>query len=567
MAGSCNNLVWSIIVASLDESRIRQVSFVSRTLRRLMQSELFRKIDLAPLRASEVEVLYNDLFHPGDGNHKRQGFLTGQFVQTLTNSFRETNLDVMHKQTAACNILQALGRVSVLELEVTFSSQTNESFEHVLLPAMETFFRHAREKISAIRLRIYAQPGRSGWTTESRSTIASKLSVFFSIVPCSAIVSVELHNVAMSSLPFTFTQTITSSSLKSLSVKHCDELINYLPAALNLESFTLSSTAFHDNRGALEAAFRICQNSAATLSSLNLEVRLTEGVPLPQAPSSSLGLPRLSRIRLSSYDQNSNHSDRLFKMIFSHISAPMLRTLEVEMNDIFENVGILLKLPKTLQNLRNLRILWTNFGIRVPESGSSIEPTCFRKLEEECFHRRIALQTQIFVRCATSVELAHDFERLAVLARTIDRLTLDYQGPSMAHINCQNPILFPRLLHLQLSPDIVLSTDGWRLANTDILRPLLSKLTCPNLRTLEVNPYCEANNAAGIFDELECILVEGMYPSLESLVGRLRTVRGMTAGDVLALQQRIRIACQSRGVDCSKLCFILPNGVRQFCRG
>lgn len=149
--------------------------------------------------------------------------------------------------------------------------------------------------------------------------------------------------------------------------------------------------------------------------------------------------------------------------------------------------------------------------------------------------------------------MAYGRDRLAVLAPTITHLTMFCPLDLVDQISRQLPLLFPTLLHL--------SVEFWAasIVGEDGLRPFLGRLVCPKLKSLEFKGRLNARNVFGMYDGLEQILQEGMFPSLDSLKGQLDLRFEMSAGIAQALHQKIRNACQSAGDDYSKMEFILPD--------
>ena len=241
----------------------------------------------------------------------------------------------------------------------------------------------------------------------------------------------------------------------------------------------------------------------------------------------------------------------------------MLTSLDIETQQIFCGAKAILGRLDSLTNIRNLKIRQEhNDHLNLPK----FQVSPYQMLEKVCLERHISLECTVSASPETPDEMTCEFDCLAVFARTITKLNLTCQGRPLVQIDRQRPLYFPKLLHLSVHPIDILVMDSsssyeehWKLAEVDILRPLLGRLVCPNLKTLECKPYLVKENAVGVYDDLERVLQEGMYPSLESLEGRLYAVPGMPAGVAQALHQRLRVACQSAGVDYSKIDFIVPD--------
>jgi hypothetical protein len=544
--------ILSLIVRQLDKRSLRQSALVSKRWHKLAQPELFYEIDLARRNAAEVEHLYNDLFAPkGDNEH---GSLKGQHVHTITYSFHEEFRDeteMNDKLAATHDLFQALSGVSILELELVLSEEASPAFENIMLPAIRAFFDSTRDKVHALSLSIDIGQSMAFMEDEeevSPECVTQKLSDIFALVPPGIISSLQLVNVAVTSLPSALTAALVSPAFKFLSLQDCGaQAFNLLPTVPNLEKLTVGWGAQSENQSALEAAYNIVKNSATTARSITLHNNCSWNMPLQQGWTSALALPQLTRLHLSDCHLGPNS---LFDRIFSHTSVPLLRTLVLEMDDILESAQILWERLENLHHIRNLKLVQR--GDKHDWVTTPIEPGYFKMLETRCSERHVVLESTIWVRCVTPDELAQEYKRLAIFGNSVTDVSINCRSGSLAQVSQLSPLLFPQVLQMSvvLSDISVLGFSdpaASQPAKADNLKALFDKVACPNLKTLRITLFVNNASAAGSYADIQQILHEGIYPSLEILEG------GLIASPI---EQQLQVACQVAGVDCSRLAFV-----------
>lgn len=552
--------ILGVILRQLDSKSLRHASLVSSRWHKLVQPVLFHGIDLARRDAGEGEALYSHLLGPrGDNEY---GSLKEQHVHTLEYSFNEECLDkaeLNSKLDATRNVFQALGGVSILELELILSEDSSPAFEKILLPAIQSFFQYARGKVMTLKLTIETGHSMAYMKYEKDSLsecVAQKLSEFFALVPSGIITSLQLVNVAVASLPPALNEILASSALKSLSLQDCNQGFHLLPTIPQLQDLTMTWGVQSENQSALQAAYNIIKDSATTARSFTLHNICPRNIPLHQGWSSALTLPQLTRLHLSDSHVGPNS---LFDRILSHTSVPLLRTLVLEMEDIFEGAQIIWESLENFPHLHNLKLMQS--GDKREVGTTPIDSDYFKMLETRCAERQVILEAVVWVRCNTPDQLAHEYKRLAIFGNSITDISINCRTGSLEGIEQLPPLLFSKVLQMSvvLSDISVLGFSDSAAAEemkADDLKALFGRLACPKLETLRIMLFVNNARTTGGYADIEQVLYECMYPSLEVLAGGLIASPGVPTEHFQTIQHKLEAACHVAGVDCSRLAYI-----------
>lgn len=554
-----------IIIKQVTTRALTQLSLVSHKWHKAVYPELFSALTLSSRTSAGIAELYEDLF---DESSAVGGVsLSREHIQGIDYSFSESDTDqgeLRHKLAASSRVLNALRSVSVLELGLSLSDESSDSFGTILLPAIKSFFDDIRTKVKSIDMSIDVAASMSFLEESddaSHEELTMKMTRICDLVPTQLVTSICFVGVELDSMPPPLERLLNSTALKEVSIQDCNKSFNCLPQIPNLDDLSISWGGLGQETCAMKAAFDICQNSAPTLKSLRLQNVLPRDVPVPGGWSTMLPLPVLTRLQIS--DSHSGIGS-LFDTLISHTSLPKLSTLVLELEDLFDMAThVNQTLEQKLGNLRRLAFVGSG-SRRDPEVGTP-DAAAYYRLEETCREKGIHLEVSVSARCATAFELAYEAMRLEILASHLIYISLRCHSAVKSGIKNLPYMHFPIVRRLLLgfsgsmtSPAADSSAQNDKDAEEEapVLKSLFDHFRCPSLAVLQPTVFINDQTGSKNLAELEDTIKDGTYPCLERLAGAVMAPPGMPAKNLEALKEVITLACEARDIDCTGLNFI-----------
>lgn len=544
---------------------LKHLSLVSKQLNRMVKPALFRHLDLGRHTTPDLQRLYDDLFVDKSGTlaplaRTQIACLSYRLVEETVDEPETTEaLSIMTK------ILDAVGGVAVFTVEMSLITEDIPSFDGHLIPALTRIMSTDASKVAHYRVWVEAY-GSGPSIPAARHLIANKLDKVLAVFPNDSISSLHVEGLSMTQLSQNMYRTLASDALKELAFKNCGDFFNLVPPTVALRRLKLSWSGCDEAASAgLAAGMRLLSVNSDTIVSLALQNLTGQAVQAPSSARKPLILPATMHLEIV---DTSMSDGSVLDHILRNTKMPRLKTLDLETEDIFDFRVDTNSIPGSLVALENIELRETRMG---PTSQGMFDVSAYEKFRLSCEERSIKLRTaHSSFRCDGPEDLAYEAKRIIALADTLAQVHLTCQPESLSAVRTFEPFNGPRLERIWLAVGDIMSATAEHVDESS--RPVQSLyefcrwLQAPACRELQVTLFIDKKSAETMFLNLERLLEDRLYPSLELISGTLMALPGMSSETLNRCESGIRRVCDDLRIDCSELRFVgrktlIPRGL------